>query len=576
MAELSHIDFNGEILEIADEAARKDIAELQESQGEDLAAHETKIGDETTSGHVKLSDLATATYGVSDGYAATPQAVKKAYDKAETAESAAETAQSTAETAQSTAETATNIAKGRNQALSYPTYQKMVEGLNTMKADELNVGQNIYIGSTGVPDLWVYGVVASQAQYTYVSDAAIIAAIEANVKLQIGYYYVSFLETQKVDLTDIEAEIDANTTAINSLQADLTEAETEIDANVTAIDALNNILKSAGINSNLLGDNLIPSNISFADLIAKKTVTFFANTTDSTNFPVTHGSGVMMPLADSRFRLIYYQATCKIYAGYVTVSTGTVTWRRMFDNETGVATLLAPGYDTLQAFVEATATGAAMAWGFRFKDSVGWTPYAGWWRCWVQYQNTYSNTSYGVAGSILIMGNKGDIYNGFIDGNSTKGYTVEWKRIAITDGTDIQFGVDENGNYGYIKEGADTVTPFKQGAECIYIGTSTSVQRTETVNLSRYTDYKSLTVDNFIVDFQTDPRSINTSNGSTISPGTTLYASMSLGSVGMDYDESTGILTITTYPSSLRIWDSSGVINKTQKIDSSVHIYINH
>lgn len=29
----------------------------------------------------------------------------------------------------------------------------------------------------------------------------------------------------------------------------------------------------------------------------------------------------------------------------------------------------------------------------------------------------------------------------------------------------FQFGVDSNGNYGYIKAGADTVTPFKSGAE---------------------------------------------------------------------------------------------------------------
>ena len=29
----------------------------------------------------------------------------------------------------------------------------------------------------------------------------------------------------------------------------------------------------------------------------------------------------------------------------------------------------------------------------------------------------------------------------------------------------LQFGVDENGNYGYIKAGADSVTPFKSGAE---------------------------------------------------------------------------------------------------------------
>lgn len=31
--------------------------------------------------------------------------------------------------------------------------------------------------------------------------------------------------------------------------------------------------------------------------------------------------------------------------------------------------------------------------------------------------------------------------------------------------TPFPFGIDENGNYGYIKAGADTVTPFKQGFE---------------------------------------------------------------------------------------------------------------
>lgn len=31
----------------------------------------------------------------------------------------------------------------------------------------------------------------------------------------------------------------------------------------------------------------------------------------------------------------------------------------------------------------------------------------------------------------------------------------------------MTFGIDENGNYGYIKEGADTVTPFKSGSAAL-------------------------------------------------------------------------------------------------------------
>ena len=103
--------------------------------------------------------------------------------------------------------TATNIAKGRNQALVYSTYAEMVAELNTMPSTELKVGQNIYIGAVGVPDLWIYGVSEESTEYVYISDEEIIEAVENNVSLQIGYYQIAFLETQKVDLTTIEDEI---------------------------------------------------------------------------------------------------------------------------------------------------------------------------------------------------------------------------------------------------------------------------------------------------------------------------------------------------------------------------------
>lgn len=103
--------------------------------------------------------------------------------------------------------TATNIAKGRNQALVYSTYAEMVAELNTLPNSELKVGQNIYIGAVGVPDVWIYGVLEESTEYEYISDEAIIEAVGNNVSLQIGYYQIAFLETQKVDLTTVEDEI---------------------------------------------------------------------------------------------------------------------------------------------------------------------------------------------------------------------------------------------------------------------------------------------------------------------------------------------------------------------------------
>ena len=40
----------------------------------------------------------------------------------------------------------------------------------------------------------------------------------------------------------------------------------------------------------------------------------------------------------------------------------------------------------------------------------------------------------------------------------------------------IRFGVDEEGNWGYIKAGADTVTPFKKGATIGSVSASTSAR----------------------------------------------------------------------------------------------------
>lgn len=198
MAELSHVDYNGEVLEIADAAAREDIKKLQEAQGEGVETHAAKIANAETSGHVKLSNSVNSFYGVDDGWAATPLAIKTVNDKAEEAQ---------------------RIAKGRNQGISYESYQVMVEALNAMEVDELHRGQDVLIGTVGVPDLWIYGVVSSKSEYTYVSDDAIVSAIETNVYMQIGYYLVAFLETQKVDLTDVNAKIAANEAAAANAQA---------------------------------------------------------------------------------------------------------------------------------------------------------------------------------------------------------------------------------------------------------------------------------------------------------------------------------------------------------------------
>lgn len=85
------------------------------------------VGDGSKYGHVKLSDSANSTLGASNGTAATPIAVKKAYDTASAAQNAAEAAQAAAESAASEAAAASSAVSGKaptDHASSATTYGK--------------------------------------------------------------------------------------------------------------------------------------------------------------------------------------------------------------------------------------------------------------------------------------------------------------------------------------------------------------------------------------------------------------------------------------------------------------------
>lgn len=101
------------------------------------------------------------------------------------------------------------IAKGRNQALAYNSYSEMITALNSMSANELKRGQNIYIATLGVPDLWVYGVEETNVEYTYVDDDTFVEGLNVNTTVQAGYYKLAQLETQKVDVGGITNDINA-------------------------------------------------------------------------------------------------------------------------------------------------------------------------------------------------------------------------------------------------------------------------------------------------------------------------------------------------------------------------------
>jgi hypothetical protein len=107
-----------------------------------------------------------------------------------------------------------SVAKGANKALSFTDYQDVI---SKMSVTGLNVGQNLYIEKLNIPDLWIKSVENTNVLYTYVSDAQFVNDILAGV--QIGYYKLSVLETQKVDLTNYYTKNEINTNFRNETQS---------------------------------------------------------------------------------------------------------------------------------------------------------------------------------------------------------------------------------------------------------------------------------------------------------------------------------------------------------------------
>ena len=103
---------------------------------------------------------------------------------------------------ENTANTAKRIAEGANQSLSYVNYQAMITAFNALDDDAYKAGQNVMIITLNVPDLWISSIESTSQTYTYTTDAAFINGLETNGYVQVGYYRLSALETQKVDLTN--------------------------------------------------------------------------------------------------------------------------------------------------------------------------------------------------------------------------------------------------------------------------------------------------------------------------------------------------------------------------------------
>ena len=110
-------------------------------------------------------------------------------------------------TIENKSEEAISIAKGANQSLVYNNYSEMITIFNNLSNDVYKVGQNILVVTLNVPDLWIAEILDANISYEYISDENFVDELKENGYVQIGYYKISALETQKVDLTDVNTSI---------------------------------------------------------------------------------------------------------------------------------------------------------------------------------------------------------------------------------------------------------------------------------------------------------------------------------------------------------------------------------
>lgn len=112
---------------------------------------------------------------------------------------------------------ALSIAKGANQALSYNDYSEMITIFNSLANDKYKIGQNLMIVTLNVPDLWISNISDTSTEYTYVNDETFVNALKETGTIQIGYYILSPLETQKVDLTEYVKNTDYPTETVGGV-----------------------------------------------------------------------------------------------------------------------------------------------------------------------------------------------------------------------------------------------------------------------------------------------------------------------------------------------------------------------
>jgi hypothetical protein len=161
-------------------------------------------------------------------------------------------------TAKNRADSAYALAEGRARAVSFDTVAAMTTALKNAGSTDYKVGDNLFIKATDVPDYWISAVLTTNTG-TY------------------GYYEISALETQKIDLSSYQTQSDTN---LNTTAKTVVGAINEVK---TTADTANN---TASINSNSIS-SILSGTIAVAkatsDSNGNKITTTYAKATNLNN-----------------------------------------------------------------------------------------------------------------------------------------------------------------------------------------------------------------------------------------------------------------------------------------------------
>lgn len=131
-----------------------------------------------------------------------------------------ETNKNAAATAQSRADDAYNLAQGRSRGVAFDTIEAMKSALKSASNTAYKVGDQLFIKATDVPDYWVSEVLSTNSGET-------------------GYYEISEMETQKVDLSGYATNSALNNVKSTAESALSTANSATTKANTNASDISN-------------------------------------------------------------------------------------------------------------------------------------------------------------------------------------------------------------------------------------------------------------------------------------------------------------------------------------------------